>query len=191
MAFPVVMYRCESWTTRRLSTKELIISNSGAGEDSWESLGQQEIKPVNSKGNQFWIIIGRADAEAETPILWPPDTKNWLTEKTLMLGMIESGRRRERQRTRWMASLMRWTWVWANSPSWWWTGKPGVLQSMGLQWVGHTERVNWTNIIPTQVFWPEEFLGLYNTWGHKESDTTEWLSYQVCSENTFYNNLVN
>ena len=114
-----------------------MLLNCGVGEDSWKSLGQQEIKPVNSKGNQFWIIIGRADAEAETPILWPPDTKNWLNEKTLMLGMIESGRRRERQRTRWMASLMRWTWVWVSSGSWWWAGKPGVLQSMGSQNVGH------------------------------------------------------
>ena len=53
-----------------------MLSNCGAGEDSWESLGLQEIKPVNSKGNQFWVFIGRTDAEAETPLLWPPDTKS-------------------------------------------------------------------------------------------------------------------
>ena len=41
----------------------------------------KEIKPVNPKGNQSWIVIGRTDAEAETPIPWPPDTKNWLTGK--------------------------------------------------------------------------------------------------------------
>ena len=58
-----------------------MLSNCGAGEDSWESLGQQESKSVNPKGNQSWIFIGSTDAEAETPILWPPDAKNWHTGK--------------------------------------------------------------------------------------------------------------
>ena len=53
----------------------------GVGEDSWESLGHKEIQPVNPKGNQSWIFIGRTDAEAETPILWPPDVKKWLIGK--------------------------------------------------------------------------------------------------------------
>ena len=57
----------------------------------------KEIKPVIPKGNQSWIFIGRTDAEAETPILWPPDAKNWLIGKTLMLGKIEGRRRRERK----------------------------------------------------------------------------------------------
>ena len=61
------------------SAKELMLSNCGAEEDSWESL--KEIKTVNPKGNQPWIFIGRTDAEAEAPILWPPDVKNWLTGK--------------------------------------------------------------------------------------------------------------
>ena len=55
--------------------------NCSGGEDSWESLGLKEIKPVNPTGNQSWIFIGRTDAEAETPILWPSDVKNWLTGK--------------------------------------------------------------------------------------------------------------
>ena len=57
-------------------------------------LGNKEIKPANLKGNQSWIFIGRTDVEAETPILWPPDVKNWLIRKTLMLGKIEGGKRR-------------------------------------------------------------------------------------------------
>ena len=52
-----------------------MLSNCGVGEDSWESLDRKEIKPVNPKGNQPWIFIGRTDAEAEAPILWPPDGK--------------------------------------------------------------------------------------------------------------------
>ena len=53
----------------------------GVGEDSWESLGLQGFQPVNPKSNQSWIFIGRTDAEAEIPILWPPDVKNWLIGK--------------------------------------------------------------------------------------------------------------
>ena len=58
-----------------------MLLNYGAGEDSWESLDCKEIKSVNPKGNQAWIFIGRTDAEAETPILLPPDAKNWLVGK--------------------------------------------------------------------------------------------------------------
>ena len=60
----------------------------------------KEMKPVNPKGNQSWIFIGRTDTEAETPILWPPDLKNWFIGKSLMLGNIEGRRRRWQQRMR-------------------------------------------------------------------------------------------
>ena len=60
-------------------------------------LDSKEIKSVNSKGNQSWIFIGRTDAEAEDPMLWPPDMESWLTGKTLMLGKIEGRRRRKQQ----------------------------------------------------------------------------------------------
>ena len=66
----------------------------------------KESQPVHPKGNQSWIFIGRTDAEAETPVLWPPDVKNRLIWKTLMLGKIEGGRRRERQRTRWLDGII-------------------------------------------------------------------------------------
>ena len=68
-------------------------------------------------------------------------------EKTLMLGKIEGRRRRGRQRMNsWMASLTQWTWVWGGSGSWWWTGKPSMLQCMGSQRVGHdwATELNWT-----------------------------------------------
>ena len=58
-----------------------MLLNCGAGEDSWESLGLQGDQPVNPKGNQSWIFIRQTDAEAEAPILWPPDAKNWLIGK--------------------------------------------------------------------------------------------------------------
>ena len=59
-----------------------MLLNCGVGEDSWESLGLQEIQPVSPKGNQPWMFfIGRTDAEAEAPIRWPPEVKSWLTGK--------------------------------------------------------------------------------------------------------------
>ena len=67
----------------------------------------KEIQPVHSKGDQSLVFIGRTDAEAEAeaPILWPPDAKNCLIEKTLMLGKIEGRRRRGRQRMRWLDGI--------------------------------------------------------------------------------------
>ena len=111
-------------------------------------LNFKEIKPVNPKGNQPWIFIGRTDAEAETPILWPPDVKNWLIGKDLDAGKY--WRWEEKGMTGWdgwMASPTWWTWVWAGSGSWWWTGKPDVLQSVGSQRVGHdwATELNWTD----------------------------------------------
>ena len=82
MVFPVVMYGCESWTIKKAECWRI---------DDFElwcwrrflrvSLDSKEIKPVNPKGNQSWIFIGRMGVEAETPILWPPDAKNWFVGK--------------------------------------------------------------------------------------------------------------
>ena len=75
------MYGCESWTIEKLRAEELMLLNCGVGEDSQESLRLQESQPVHPKGSQSWIFIRRTDAEAETPILRPPDAKNLLIEK--------------------------------------------------------------------------------------------------------------
>ena len=110
-------------------------------------LDYKEIQPVHSKGNQSWIFIGRTDAEAETTILWPPVAKNWLLWKSLMLGKIEGGSRRGWQRMRWLDGITNsMDMNLSNSGSWWWTGRPGMLQSMGLQRVGHcwAAKLNWT-----------------------------------------------
>ena len=100
----------------------------------------KEIQPVHTKGNQSWIFTGRTDAEAETPILWPPDAKNSLTRKDPDAG--KDWRQDEKGMTEgwdgWMASPTQWTWFWASSGSWRWTGRPGMLQSMGLQRVRHS-----------------------------------------------------
>ena len=88
----------------------------------------KEIKPVNPKGNQSWIFIGRTDAEAKSPILWPLDVKNWLLGKdpdSIRARMKAGGEGDDRG---WDGSLpTQRTWVWASSQSWWRPGKSGVL----------------------------------------------------------------
>ena len=80
-----------------------MLLNCGVGEDSWESLDCKEIQPVHPKGAQSWMFIERTDAEAETPILWPPHAMSWL--KILMLGGLGGRRRRGRQRMRWLDGI--------------------------------------------------------------------------------------
>ena len=110
----------------------------------------KEIQPVHPKGNQSWIFIGRTDAEAETPIFWSTVAKNWLIGKDPDAG--KDWRREEKGMTEdemvGMESPTQWTWVWVNSGSWWWTGRPEVLQSMGLQ--SWWPLSNWTELIPTK-----------------------------------------
>ena len=110
----------------------------------------KEIQPVHPKGNQSWIFIGKTDVEVETPILWPPDAKNWPAGKDPDAG------KDWRWEEKWMTKdeMVGWhhrlngCWVWVNSGSWWWTERPGMLQPMGSQIVGHdwVTELNWTDI---------------------------------------------
>ena len=120
----------ENWALKNLCLWTVVL------EKTLESpLDCKEIQPVHLKGDQSWVFIGRIDVEAETPRLWPPHAKSWLIEKTLMLKT--GGEGDDRGWDGWMASPTQWRWVWVNSGSWWWTGRPGMLQSMGSQRVGH------------------------------------------------------
>ena len=102
-------------------------------------LESKEIKLVNLKGNQPWILFGRTGAETETPILWPPDANSWLNWKRPWCWQRLKAEEEEGDRgwDGWMASLIQWTWSSANSRRWWGTRKPGVLQSLGSWRVGH------------------------------------------------------
>ena len=97
----------------------------------------KEIKPVNYQGNQSWIFIGRTDAEAEAPKLWAPDAKSWLTGKDPDVG--KDWRWEERGTTE--DEMVGWHHQFSGHKfehgRWWRTGKPGMLQSMGSQRVGH------------------------------------------------------
>ena len=82
MIFPIVIYRCESWAIKKAEHQK-----TDAFKKTLESpLDNKEIKPVNPKGNNPWVFIKRTDADAEAPILWPPNAKSWLIGKDLDSG---------------------------------------------------------------------------------------------------------
>ena len=141
MVFPVVMYGCESWTIKKAESWRTdafevwcwrrLFRATWIAKGSNQSI-LEEISPeyslkrlmLKQKLQHFGHLMGRTDS----------------LKKTLMLRKIEGKRRRGWQRIRWwMASLTQWAWVWVSSECWWWTGSPGVLQSMGSQRVVH----NW------------------------------------------------
>ena len=81
MVFPVVMYRCESWTIKKAEWKNWCFWTVMLEETLQSPLDCKEIQPVHPKGDQSWVSIRRTDAEVEAPILWPPDVRNWLIGK--------------------------------------------------------------------------------------------------------------
>ena len=99
----------------------------------------KEIEPFHPKGDQSWVFIGRTDAEAETP----NTLATWCKELTHLKsswcweGLGARGEGDSRGWDGWMASPTQWTLVWVNYGSWWWTGRPGMLQSVGSQRVGY------------------------------------------------------
>ena len=159
MVFPVVMYGCESWTVkkaehRRIDAFELwcwrrLLRVPWTARRSNQST-LKEISPgislegmmLKLKLQYFGHLMRRVDS----------------LEKTLMLGGIAGRKRSGRQRMRWlMASPTQWTWVWVNSGSWWWTGRPGVLRFMGSQI--QTQLSDWT-----ELKLHNSFLCMYGRW---------------------------
>ena len=151
MVFPAIVYSShvwmweldykESWMPRNWCFWTVVL------EKTLESpLDCKEIQPVNPKGNQPWIFIARTDAEIETLILRPCKELTHLKRPWCWERWKVGGEGDDRGWDGWMASPTWWAWVWVNSGSWWWTGRPGVLQSMESQRVGHdwTTELNWT-----------------------------------------------
>ena len=113
MVFPVWMWELdhkESWAPKNWCFWTVVL------EKTLESpLDFKEIKPVNPKGNQSWIFTGKTDAEAEAPILWPPEAKNRFIGKDWCWERLKGKEEGSRGWDGWMASLTQWTWVWASS----------------------------------------------------------------------------
>ena len=174
MVFPVIMYGCEldykeSWAPKNWCFWTVVLEKTLESPFDWKEIQPvhpKEISPEYSleglmlklKLQYFGYLLRRADS-LKRPQCW----------ERLKAG----GEGDDRGWDGWMASLTQWTWVWVNSGSWWWTGKPGMLQSMGLQRVRHdwVTKLNWLrsllgdkeNIISHEeilIIWIE---GLYNT----------------------------
>ena len=135
---------------RRLSTEELMLLKCGVGEDSWESLGLQ-----GDPASPFWRRSALGFLWSEWCWSWKSSTLATSCEELThwqRLGCWEGlgagGEGDDRGWDGWMSSLTQWTWVWVNSGSWWWTGRPGVLWFLGLQRVSHNwaTELNWTEL---------------------------------------------
>ena len=212
VVFPVVTYRCESWTVKKAECRRIdafvlwcwrrLLRIPWTARRSNQSI-LKDISPgcslegmmLKLKLQSFGHLMQRAES----------------FEKTLILEKLRAGGEGDdRGWDGWMASPSQWTWVWVNSESWWWTGRPGVLRFMRSQRVWHdlVTELNWVFISFTKYaevellyhmvhHWPDghesqwapgvadgqEGLACCDSWGHKESDTTEWL---IWSDPIFY-----
>ena len=156
IVFPVVIYGCESCTGKKTECQRINAFEPWCWRTLLSPRDCKEIKSVNPKGNQSWIFIGRTDVEAEAPILWPSDAKNWLTRKYPDSGkdwrQEEKGMAEDKMVDdiiNWMDMSLNKLWELMMS------GKPGVLQSMGLQRV---QRLSGWN----ELNWPL-FLSVIST----------------------------
>ena len=157
-------------------------------------LGCKEIQPVNPKGNQSWIFTGRMEGlmlKLKLQYFGHLMQRADSLEKTLMLGKIEGGRRRRRQRMRRLdviTNSMDMSWV--SSRTWWWTGKPGMLQSMESQRIGHdwATELKWTEVGKSPVLqklrhWLKKLTRtqtngkIYHVTRLEESILWKWLYY--------------
>ena len=138
------MYGCESWTLKKAERRRI----DGFELWCWRRLlrvpwtarrSNESILKVISPGCSLEGLILKLKLQYFGHLMWRADS----LEKTLMLERLRAGEGDDRGWDGWMASLTQWIWVWVNSRSWWWTGRPGVLQFMGLQRVRLTD--DWTD----------------------------------------------
>ena len=149
--FPVVMYRCASWTIKkaecwRIAAFELwwwrLLRDPCTARSSNQSILKQIIPEYSLEG-----LILKVKFQYFGHLMRSTDS----LEKTLMLGNIEG--RRRRGWDVWMASPTQWTWVWASSGSWWWTGKPGVVLPWAHKQWNMTELLNWIELNSCSYYW--------------------------------------
>ena len=148
MVFPVVMYGCESWTIKKAECRRIDAFELWC----WRRLlrvpwtarrsNQSMVKEISLEGSLEVLML---KLNSSTLTTWCEELTHW--KRCWRWERLKAGGEGDnRGWDGWMASLTQWTWVWVNSRSWWWTRRPGVLQSMGLQRVGHdwATELNWT-----------------------------------------------
>ena len=113
----------------------------------------KETQPVHPKGDQSWVSIGGTDVEAEIPILWLLDAMSWLIWEDPDAGKDRSWEDKGTTEDK-MASPTQWTWIWVDSGSWWWTGRPDLVRFMGSQRIGHNwvTELNWVLLFKRFLF---------------------------------------
>ena len=148
MVFPLVMCGRESWTWKKAEHWRIDAFELGYWRRllriPWTARRSNQLiqKEINPEYSLEGLML-KLKLQSSGHLMWRTDS----LEKTLMLGKIEGRKKRgDRGWDGWMASPTQRTWVWASSGSWWWTGEPGVLQSMGSQRVGHdwATELNWS-----------------------------------------------
>ena len=138
---------CESWIIKKSCSAKNWCFWTVVLEQTLENPLDCKIKPVNPKGNELWIFIGRTDAEAEVSIFWAPDVKDWLIGEDWCWERLKAGGEGDNWGwDGWMASLTQWTWVWASSRSLWGTGKPACCSPWGCKESDMTEWMNWLTV---------------------------------------------
>jgi len=134
-----------------------MLLNCGDGEDSWESLGLQG-DPTNPSWRKSALNIHWKDWcwswNSNTLATWCEELTYW-KRPWCWERLKAGGEGDDRGWDGWMASLNQWTWVWVDSGNWWWTGRPGMLQSLGSQKIWHdwVIELNWTNILKVKVLY--------------------------------------
>ena len=151
----------------------------------------KEIQPVHPKGDQSWVFIGRTDAKAEIPVLWPPDAKNWLVGKDPDAGKDwgqEEKGMTEDEMVGWHHRLdwhgFGWTSGVGDGQETWRAAVHGVTKSRAR--LSDWTELNWTHssILACRTPWTEK-PEAYNPWDRKEADTTEWLILSLHFTQTF------
>ena len=145
MVFPVVMYGCESWTVKKAEHRRIDAFDVVLEKTLESPLDCKEIQPLHSKGDQSWVFIGRNDAKAETPVLWPPHEKSWLIGKD-----PDTGRD-------------------------WGQEEKGTTEDEMAGWHHRIDgcEFEWTPGVGDE----QGGLACWDSWGCKESDTTEQLNW--------------
>ena len=131
-----------------------MLLNCGVGEDSWESLGLQEIQSVHPKGNQSWVFTGKTDVEAETLMATSCKELTHLKRPWCWERLRAGGEGDDRGWDGWMASLTQWIWVWVNSRSWWCILSPRVLPFMRSL---ESDMTEWTELKETKERYTENY----------------------------------
>ena len=187
MVFPVVMYGCESWTVkkaehRRIDAFELWCWGRLFGVPWNARRSNQSILKEISPGCSLEGLTLKLKLQCFGHLMRRVDS----LKKTLMLGLGAGGEGDDRGWDGWMASLTQCTWVWVNSGSWWWTGRPDVLRFMGSQRVGHdwATELNWTEQLwcegPGLVFQMESLHSNMYRW------SSQWFEVPISLCNKFW-----